>query len=350
MNNKITAIAVAAALTAPMFAVEAAPQVYGRVQAEYASTSNSATGTTDKDYVVDNKMGRFGFKGSEDLGGGLKAIYLIEFGIEGTNTTSGGTSGGDIFDRESMVGLKIGKNHTIQAGALKSPYKYSGGVKYDSFVATSLQAREGSTNVGASGGAMSGSALGHGSFLSDSVAYIGNFKPVKVWFATSALDDSTDDTPVTTLAVSAKVNAFHFGVSLLERDTCTAATGSNCTGTTTGIESTKLFGSWSKGQHTVRLQLEDVDTQTAAGVNSGNTEFMYLNYQFKMGKHLVDVAVGEKDQDATAGNVDEDYTRLAYAYNFSKKTRVFAGIAESDVSTSGANDWDTFSVGMTVKF
>ena len=349
MNNKITAIAVAAALTAPMFAVEAAPQVYGRVQAEYASTSNSATGTPDADYVVDNKMGRFGFKGSEDLGGGLKAIYLIEFGIEGTNTSAGSTSGGDIFDRESMVGLKIGKNHTIQAGALKSPYKYMGGVKYDSFVATSLQARESSTNVGASGGAMSGSGLGHGSFLSDSVAYIGKFKPVKVWFATSALDDSTNDTPVTSLGVSAKVNAFHFGVAMLERDTCTAAAGSNCTGTTTGIESTKLFGAWSKGQHTVRLQLEDVDTQSAAGVNTGNTEFMYVNYQFKMGKHLVDVAVGEKDVDVTGGDADEDYTRLAYAYNFSKKTRVFAGIAESDRKGT-ANDWDTFSVGMTVKF
>lgn len=388
MNNKLIALAVAGALTAPMMAVEAAPTVYGRMAVEWAQTSNSNEDINDKNYMVDNKAGQFGFKGSEDLGGGLKAIYKMEFGIETSNNTSG--QGADIFDRESMIGLKIGKAHTIALGNLKSPYKYAGGVKYDSFAATSMQARESSTNIDPgkkndlSGGAMSPGALGHGGFLENAIAYTGKFKPVTVSFATNALDDATSDSPVTALAVSAKVGAFHFGVANINQDGCDASTSStdNCSaatagtvkvaadGTVSGVavtgtsgdvnetDSTKAFFSWSMGQHTVRLQLENKEvTAPTAGAVAVETDYTYINYQFKMGKHLIDVALGEKDDKQSTKGSDKDWSRLAYAYNFSKKTRVFAGVAASEgtnnVGTSDAtnsNDWDTFSVGMQVKF
>jgi len=349
MNNKIIALAVAGALTAPMMAVEAAPTVYGFGQVEFAQTSNSSSTVSDKDIVTDNKRGRFGIKGSEDLGGGLKSIYQLEFGIDttGSKNSGSGGAGNTIFNREMMIGLKIGKSHTIQMGNLKSAYKYMGGVKYDSFVATTLQARESSTNVTGSGGAMSGGSLGHGGFLNNSIAYIGKFKPVKVWLTTN-LDNTAGDTAITTLGVSAKLSSFEFGAVTLSKDNCTAGS-TNCAGGVGGQDSTKLFGSWSKGQHTVRAQIENVQTTNAAGTDTGETDYTYLNYQFKMGKHLVDVAIGEKDQNVLAGDNDEDWTRLAYAYNFSKKTMVFAGVAENDANGT-SNDWDTFSIGMRVKF
>lgn len=374
MNNKLIALAVAGALTAPMMAVEAAPTVYGRMAVEWAQTSNSAVGTNDKNYMVDNKAGQFGFKGSESLGGGLKAIYKMEFGIETSNNTSG--QGADIFDRESMIGLQFGKAHTVAMGNLKSPYKYAGGVKYDSFAATSMQAREGSSNISGSGGAMSSGVLGHGGFVENAIAYTGKFKPVTVSLATTALDDSESDSPVTAISVAAKVGAFHFGFANINQDGCLASssTTDNCSGTsattltdsngdtvttaaaTTGnvneTERTKFFGSWSTGQHTVRFQLEDTEvTAPTAGAVASETDYTYVNYQFKMGKHLIDVALGEKDVKSASGT-DEDFTRLAYAYNFSKKTRVMAGIVENDATNTGgtANDWDTFSVGMQIKF
>ena len=345
MNNKITAIAVAAALAAPM-AAQAAPKVYGFGQIEYASTSNSAAATTDKVYVTDNKRGRFGIKGSEDLGGGLKSIYKLEFGIDTSGDKQNSGGGNTIFNREMMVGLKIGKQHTIEAGNLKQAYKYMGGVKYDTFVATSLQAREGSSNIAGSGGAMSGGTLGHGGFLKNSVAYIGKFKPVKVWITTD-LDDTAGETGETTYGVSAKLAGAHFGIAGATNDNCTTAS-TNCTGQG-GKDATKIFGSYKIGQHTIRAQVESVETTSSAGTNTGETDYIYLNYQFKMGKHLVDVAIGEKDQNTTAGDNDEDFTRLAYAYKFSKKTMVFAGIAENDANGT-SNDWDTASVGIRVKF
>jgi predicted porin len=45
---------------------------------------------------------RFGFRGTEDLGGGMKALYLLEGGINADDGTSGQ---GALFGRQSFVGL-----------------------------------------------------------------------------------------------------------------------------------------------------------------------------------------------------------------------------------------------------
>jgi predicted porin len=369
MNKKLTAIAVATAM-AP-FAAQAAPTVYGIGQVEfaqidnsYAQTSTTSSAFADRNHVVDNKMGRFGFKGSEDLGGGLSAIYVMEFGIEGTDS-AGSTN--DIFDRETMIGLKIGKAHQVQFGNLKSPYKYSGGVKYDSFVATTLQARQGSSVVtgtfGQVGGVMSSGATGHGGFIDNSIAYKGNFGPVSVWAAYSPDESTGDSGKFTSLGVTAKISSFQFGAATMNQASCQDAVAGglcNTTGGTTNrneLDALKVFGSWSKAGHTIRAQLENVEsTSPVSGSTTSETDYMYLNYQFKMGKHMIDVAVGEADN--TAGTVttaaDVDWSRLAYQYNFSKTTRVFAGIATRDdkgtTTTTSDNDTDVISVGMTVKF
>ncbi len=365
MNKKLTALAVASAM-AP-FAAQAAPTVYGIGQVEFAQVDNSVSTTADRAYVVDNKMGRFGFKGSEDLGGGLSAIYLLEFGIETTDNTSSDTDSdpnSDIFDRESMIGLKIGKAHQVQFGNLKSPYKYSGGVKYDSFVATTLQARQGSTNVSGVGGAMSSGVRGHGGFIEDSIAYKGNFGPVSVWAAYSPDESDQDAGKYASLGVTAKISSFQFGLATMSRSSCDS-TGSAplCTTANGEYSATKLFGSWSKAGHTVRAQVESTEQDPATGgVTSTESDYMYLNYQFKMGKHMIDAAIGERDDTTTfstgtpgasyaTGN-DADWSRLAYAYNFSKTTRVFAGITSTDDKGTATtdNDVDVLSVGMTVKF
>nr|WP_315188454.1 porin [uncultured Albidiferax sp.] len=61
---------------------------------------------------------RFGLKGSEDLGGGLKAVFLLESGFnadDGSSRTSGST-----FDRQSYVGLAGGFGE-IQLGNTWTP-------------------------------------------------------------------------------------------------------------------------------------------------------------------------------------------------------------------------------------
>ena len=132
MNNKLMALAVAGALAAPAaaFAQSSNVTIYGR--ANLGLDSYSATGATAGpafDYRSRNRIydagSRLGFTGSEDLGSGLKAIFLMESGV---NIDNGGTTGqsgapnanvGTLSSRVGHVGLEssswgrltFGKSH-----------------------------------------------------------------------------------------------------------------------------------------------------------------------------------------------------------------------------------------------
>ena len=119
MNKKLMALAVAGALAVPAaaFAQGSGVQIYGRVN--LGLDSYSATGATAgaaADYKSRTRVydagSRLGFSGSEDLGNGLKALFLIESGV---NVDNGGTTGqsgtvnpytGNLNSRVGYVGLQ----------------------------------------------------------------------------------------------------------------------------------------------------------------------------------------------------------------------------------------------------
>src|SRR5450830_877072 len=93
--------------------------IYGRVVSgvdvqSNVHQANGATGTQVR--AASNQWGTsmIGFKGKEDLGGGLNSFFLLESGF---GATKGATNGTALFNRRSYVGLngsagsvKIGKN------------------------------------------------------------------------------------------------------------------------------------------------------------------------------------------------------------------------------------------------
>ena len=181
MNKKIIALAVAAAFTAPM-AAQAEVKVYGHAQVEFGTYGGGTSGGGGQ-AVVDQARGRIGFKSSEDLGNGLKAIVKAEYKTDFADGDSTGSV--SLSKREMLVGLKGGFG-TVELGRLKSVYKYSGGVKYDPFVATTLEARG---RGGMSGKVGLGNAFGHNGFISDSVAYKNKFGGNVHFWLTYDLDD-----------------------------------------------------------------------------------------------------------------------------------------------------------------
>ena len=78
----------------------------------------------------------FGFKGSEDLGNGLKAIFKIDFQFDMTERNSGGA----ITDRDQWLGLgsNFGK---LRFGTISTVYK-SHGAMLDPVYRTVLQGRD----------------------------------------------------------------------------------------------------------------------------------------------------------------------------------------------------------------
>jgi predicted porin len=117
MNRKVLAIAVAGLFAAPAVAVaqKSTIEIYGR--ANLGFDHYQAKGATDPTqdrggrFRVFNVDSRVGFRGTEDLGSGLRAIFQIETGIavdNGSNTGQGGQANANVgfwASRDSFVGL-----------------------------------------------------------------------------------------------------------------------------------------------------------------------------------------------------------------------------------------------------
>lgn len=116
MNKKLLAIAVASAIAAPMAANASDVTIYGKMHYswDFIDTHDAANDGTD-DATGVTRASRLGFKGSEDLGDGMKAVYQIETGING-----------NVGSRNTFVGLAGGFG-TVVMGRHDTPYKISTG-------------------------------------------------------------------------------------------------------------------------------------------------------------------------------------------------------------------------------
>lgn len=117
MNRKLLAIALVSAL--PMLAqAQSSVVVYGMVDASIGVENNDAPGESSRTVVSSGTQGasRLGFRGTEDLGNGLKAIFNIEAGFAADT----GVADSNLFQRRSVVGLQ-GDFGTLTVGRDYSP-------------------------------------------------------------------------------------------------------------------------------------------------------------------------------------------------------------------------------------
>ncbi|EMT0098939.1 porin [Neisseria gonorrhoeae] len=111
----LAALPVAATADVTLYgAIKAGVQTYRSVEHREGKVVGVGTGSEISDFGS-----KIGFKGQEDLGNGLKAVWQLEQGasVAGTNTGWG--------NKQSFVGLKGGFG-TIRAGSLNSPLKNTG--------------------------------------------------------------------------------------------------------------------------------------------------------------------------------------------------------------------------------
>ncbi len=90
-------IAAVSTLTAGSALAQSNVTIYGRLNETVEREKVAGTSRT----VVNDNASRLGFKGSEDLGGGLKANFLIEHRFRPDT----GTAAGDFWSGDSWVGL-----------------------------------------------------------------------------------------------------------------------------------------------------------------------------------------------------------------------------------------------------
>jgi len=117
MKKSLIALAVAGVVSAPAFAATANVDVYGVMNAAVSYVDDQPAAINDIQFSTFGS--RIGFKGAEDLGGGLKAIWQIESSVNFEEQS------GSLAGRNSFVGLSGGFG-TALIGNHDTPLKMVG--------------------------------------------------------------------------------------------------------------------------------------------------------------------------------------------------------------------------------
>ena len=111
-----------AALIIGAFATSAQAQsnvtIYGIVDAGVVHESGGKNGNVTRIGSGIASASRFGFRGNEDLGNGLSAVFTLEGAVK----VDTGVGGSGIFDRQAFVGLKDATMGTLTLGRQYTPY------------------------------------------------------------------------------------------------------------------------------------------------------------------------------------------------------------------------------------
>lgn len=380
MNKKLLTAAIGAALVAgPMWA-QADVKVGGHAQVEYYNTDTSTTGAASSkgNGLIDNARGRFWIAVNEDLGGGLKALAHYEFSVDTANSGQSEANGNaataydttlrtfDQRTREKFVGLAGGFG-AFKAGNQHGVYKRMGGVRWDPFNATVLEARG---NGGQSGGDVSATQAAHNGFVPGALKWesgklLGNAVAIELLYAPEKNDTGAGD--------AGRGDDWHAGISFKPMqglEILAAHVENQKTPNTTNQDqkSDKVGVRWSGGGHTLWYQWEEADVPstgfssttattaaTSVGITTaakGEATFNWLGYTFKFGNNMFVAQLGDGDMKASGVSTrDHKYANLGIIHSFSKKTSAWVGWRNTEREIgSTSTDQDVWAVGMRVNF
>lgn len=319
MKKKLLTLAVAAALPMAAQAANAEVTIYGKIHASIDYVSYDS-GLMDDQWDVTSRASRIGFKGSEDLGNGLKAIWKVESQVNVTD--------GDTYwkGRNAYIGLAGGWG-TFLYGRHDTPMKMSTG-KLDIFADTIADYNLGGTGLidvrandaiayvspSFSGLTLVGAIVPDGDYDGDG-DFAGGYSLAAMYSngglflagAYESLDDllGGEDASHWRIGAGFDMGAFHIGGVFADQDDFQ------------GGNVYTINGSWTFGNNVLKAMWE---------------------------RSEVDM-----------GEIDDDFDTWAIGldHNFSKRTKAYVIYADSDANlqdTNGAGEQDGFSMGMVHKF
>lgn len=333
MNKKLLALAAAGALVAPLGANAASnTTLYGSVRVVAANCDagayNLSYGQCDvsanKVWSIKNSFSRLGVKGSEDLGGGLKAIYEMEFGIDPVPTTGSGTSTFDVGNRPKWVGL-TGNWGTFTVGQQWTASYLFVGAQTDIFNdAGNLMSQE---------GARVGPAI---AYVSPNISGL-TLVAAGVVDGASFGGDKKSDIDAYQLAGDYVQGPLNVGFVYQ----ATPATSTN--DTLTGIGA-----SWNFGPGSLHARYDSVKNDSAVVPDSKSYG---VAVSFPMGNEVLMAGYGKMSTDKLAGVKQPSPTisRVEWQHNFSKSTRTWLAAINYDPDTSASSS-SVFEAGIRHDF
>jgi len=326
MKKSLIALAVAGSFAAPAaFAATANVDVYGVMNIAVQDTN-----ANNIDLAVVDNVSRIGFKGSEDLGGGLKALWQIESALSaGATATFDGVGGQALAGRNTFIGLSGGFG-TVLAGRHDTPYKIATG-KYDIFADNIADYNTGRLNN------VQPLLNAHDARSPNAIAYISpNFSGLTVAGAVVATNiagnlNSGDTFDALSLAVMYANGPLtvDFGYQDVKQDLLALAG-------TQDSDAWKLGAGYTMGDLKLGFVYENVDVGTAPK----DRKTWLLNAAYNMGAITLKgmyADISDADWGVTAG-ADQKMWALGADYALSKRTTAYVayGVGDSDRATSAA--------------
>lgn len=305
MKTKLV-FAAAALLAGGAFA-QGSTEIYGRIN---LTVERQKDGDTRHTGMFDNSS-RIGFRGAEDLGGGLKVGFVLEHGFDADN----GTVDAAFWGRESTLSLGGGFG-TLRFGRLSASEAYYTSADYVSMH---------NHDTGSSADALYAPGFWSADQTSNSIAYTS--PTIAGWRFDAQYgmkETSKTDAPIT-LAANYDVGALHMGLGYQDYD---------------GNKSTALRALYELGAFTVGGYYE-----------RGSGDLKYNNFRlagmYTMGVTELHLNFGKRSSDDNA--LDGDQFTVAYNYNLSKRTRLHLFYTKLDVG-HGVTDFSSYGMGLRHNF
>jgi predicted porin len=301
--------------------------VYGVVDASIAHEKNGGTASALRLDSGSQSGSRLGFKGTEDLGGGLKANFVLEAGF---NLDDGTSAQGALFGRQAFVGLS-GSFGAVNLGRQKAPM-YDVMDKLDPF------------KIGMAGDA---NRLFRTTVrINNAVTY---FTPVMSGFAANAMY-ATGESQTSSSGNKTVGLAMTYDNGPLE-----LAFAYNKTYDATGNDSARktLIG----GVYNFGPAKGHVAYMTNKGVGKINSRIWMLGATLPVSKGVAVLVDYTRVSDRFLNNADANQIALGMTYDLSKRTNLYTsysrtsndGAARYNAAVNGATD-KFFNVGVRHKF
>ena len=311
MNRTLIVAAIATLATSAAMA-QSSVNIYGRFNVTVESQDNNGVKTK----VLQNNASRIGFKGTEDLGGGLRAGFILEHGFNADT----GLPSGAFWGRQSEVNLSGGFG-TVRLGRFTS----------EAYFATSDYIGMHNHETGTSSDAL--------------YAYIGRdtnkvayrtpefVKGLTVEAAVSANEGSSANARSYDVAANYQIGALHLGLGYEKFG---------------AAKQLAVSGLYEMGAFTVGGM---VQRDTNAYGNGDRTNFR-LSGAYMVGTSEFHLNVGKAgDYSKQSQSGAKQYT-LGYNYNLSKRTKVYGFYTKVDAerNTGYARDFSSLAAGVRHNF
>jgi predicted porin len=322
MRKLALAASLATLATAPAFA-QSSLTIYGRLN---VSVESVRLNDGDREGVVNDNSSRIGFKGTEDLGGGLKAGFQIEHGFDATTGTQMLNDDGTpkpFWNRQAEVNLSSAFG-TVRLGAWTP----------DSYFATSDYIGLHNHETGDSSDRFYVSNFAY----KNKVGYVTpNLHGFQGYIAVAESDPANGVVDKNyDLAAYYDIGSLHLGAGFEKQGDDRQAA---------------VRALYEAGPFTIGLLFQH--NNDFEGLGRGSRNYFRVSTMYVLGRSEFHVNVGAAGEYDKVDKSDALQMTMAYNYNLSKRTKVYGyytRVDRDDVLKVYGGNFDAFALGVRHNF